>query len=294
MQPKFDIQQIAPDDYPFKSHWFEHREGQVHYVDEGEGLPVIMLHGNPTWSYLYRHVIRNLTGSVRCIAIDYPGFGLSTPLEGYRYTAPEHAATVLALIDHLKLERYILLLQDWGGPIGMHVATQHAERVAGLVLCNTWCWRASFGMKLFAWATGGPIGRYLIKYHNLFAKTFMKGALEYQSPQPQQILDAYTAPFPTPASRIGTWVFPKEINQSSEWMAQTANHFHLLKDVPVEFVWGMQDLAFKHSTILETWKNYFPQGHWTLVEDASHFLQETAHQEIAEAVLRVCHARDNG
>jgi haloalkane dehalogenase len=170
----------------------------------------------------------------------------------------------------------------------MHIATQQAERVAGLVLCNTWCWPASFGMKLFSWLMGGPIGHYLIKNYNLFANTFMKAALEYQSEQPQRILDAYTAPFPTAASRIGTWVFPREITQSSEWMGNIASRFHLLKNVPVEFVWGMQDPAFKHPAMRDTWRNHFPQGNWTLVDDASHFLQETAHQEISEAVLRVC------
>ena len=97
----------------------------------------------------------------------------------------------------------------------------------------------------------------------------------------------YTAPFSTPESRIGTWVFPKEINDSSEWMGRSADKFHLLNDKSLEFVWGMRDPAFKHKSIINTWKSYFPDRRWTMINNASHYLQETAFKEIAEAVRRV-------
>lgn len=293
MQAKFDIRKIDPQGYPFESRWFDYHGGQIHYIDEGSGEAVVMLHGNPTWSYLYRHVIKQLSGRVRCIAIDYPGFGLSSLLDKYGYTAPEHARAVMALLNYIGLKRYTLLLQDWGGPIGLYVATQQPQKVAGLVLCNTWCWHGSLGMKLFSWLMGGPLGRYFIRQHNLFAKAFMKSALEFEDKQPQHILDAFTAPFPTPQSRIGTWVFPKEINQSSQWINDTANNFYNLRDLPVEFVWGMKDPAFKHKVILDTWKQYFPMGNWTQIANASHYLQETAYREIADAVLRITEMEAN-
>lgn len=125
-------------EYPFEDRWLERDGAIVHYVDHGRGPPVIFLHGNPTWSFLYRKVIRELPGC-RCIAPDYPGFGFSQAPAGYGYTPQEHAAWVRRLIDELRLERFILVVQDWGGPIGLSLAVEQAERVAGIVICNTWC-----------------------------------------------------------------------------------------------------------------------------------------------------------
>ncbi len=284
MQRSFDIDE---NEYPFTSHWLPYKDGSIHYIDEGEGLPVVMLHGNPTWSFLYRHVIKTLPNTLRSIAIDYPGFGYSTLLGDYNYTAPEHADAVIAVLDALKLDRYILVLQDWGGPIGLSVATRRSEQVAGLVICNTWCWAPSFGMKLFSWSMGGPLGRYLIRNHNLFAKAFMKGALEFETKQAQPILDAYTKPFPSKDSRIGTWVFPKEITRQTQWLKKTSEQLAKIGHIPTEFVWGMKDPAFRHRVFLDAWQQHFPQARWTKVENASHFLQETAYREIAQAILRL-------
>jgi haloalkane dehalogenase len=112
----------SPELFPFQSRWFESDGMRVHYVDEGDGQPIVMCHGNPTWSFLYRKIILRLRGHFRCVAMDYPGFGLSDRPDGYGYTPREHAEIVGKLVDHLELDRFILMGQDWGGPIGMSVA----------------------------------------------------------------------------------------------------------------------------------------------------------------------------
>ena len=137
-------------DYPFVDHWLTRDGVAMHYVDEGQGMPVIMFHGNPTWSYLYRNVIKALVGKCRSIAPDYPGFGFSEHPPNYGYQPKDHGEWVGALIDHLELDQFIIVVQDWGGPIGFSVAVERPEQVAGIVLCNTWCWPPAIDMKIFS------------------------------------------------------------------------------------------------------------------------------------------------
>ena len=113
--------------FPFDSHFVEVDGAQVHYIDEGQGPVFLGLHGNPTWSFLYRHLVSGLTDRFRCIALDYPGFGLSTAPPGYGYTIAEHARVVEGVITQLGLEGITVMVQDWGGPIGLWVATRHPE-----------------------------------------------------------------------------------------------------------------------------------------------------------------------
>ena len=128
----------SPRLYPFRSRWAETSAGRVHYVDEGRGRPLLFLHGNPTWSFLYRNLIQELRGDFRCVAVDYPGFGLSDRPAGYGYTPAEHAAVVGEVVDQLGLHGLIMMGHDWGGPIGLSMAAARAERIAGLILGNTW------------------------------------------------------------------------------------------------------------------------------------------------------------
>ena len=128
--------------FPFESHFIEIDGHTVHYVDEGSGPTLLMLHGNPTWSFLFREVIRLLRNDFRCIALDYPGFGLSTPRPGYRYLPEEHAEVVTAFVDALDLKDVTLIGQDWGGMIGLAFATRNPGVVKRLVVLNT----AGFGL----------------------------------------------------------------------------------------------------------------------------------------------------
>lgn len=130
--------------FPFESRWFKSSVGPIHYIDEGDGPALLLLHGNPTGSFLYRKIVGALRDDFRCIALDYPGFGLSArPTTGYGYTVSEHASIVGELVDELALDDYLFMGQDWGGPIGTKVAVERADRVRGVILGNTWFWPAT-------------------------------------------------------------------------------------------------------------------------------------------------------
>jgi pimeloyl-ACP methyl ester carboxylesterase len=126
--------------FPFESRFIDIDGHTVHYVDEGSGPTLLLLHGNPTWSFLWRDVIRALRDDFRCIALDYPGFGLSTPRPGYRYLPEEHADVVIGFVDALGLKGATLVAQDWGVPIGLATAQRRPGVFDRLVLANTWAW----------------------------------------------------------------------------------------------------------------------------------------------------------
>jgi haloalkane dehalogenase len=126
--------------YPFESHYADIGGARVHYVDEGSGSPLLLLHGNPTWSFLYRDIITGLRDRYRCVAPDHPGFGLSRPAPGYGFTPAEHAAVLETFVQELDLRDVTVMVQDWGGPIGFRVATRHPDRFSAFVIGNTWAW----------------------------------------------------------------------------------------------------------------------------------------------------------
>src|SRR4051794_18099483 len=160
--------------YPFADHW----SGGLHYVDEGDGPPLLMLHGNPTWSFTWRDVIAGLRDRYRCIAPDLPGFGLSqAPGSGYGFTLSEHAEEIERLVVELDLHDATLLCQDWGGPIGFAVAGRQPECFTRFVIGNTWAWPMSDsrGARIFSFALGNPLGRWLIEHRNLFVERILPG-----------------------------------------------------------------------------------------------------------------------
>ncbi len=128
----------SPELYPFGSKWFASSVGRVHYIDEGAGRPIVFSHGQPMWSFLYRHIVIGLRDQFRCVVIDYPGYGLSVRPDGYGYTPREHAGVLGELVEHLGLDDMVVMGQDWGGPIVMSMAAKRPRRITGIVLGNTW------------------------------------------------------------------------------------------------------------------------------------------------------------
>lgn len=268
--------------FPFESKWFQSSVGQVHYLDEGSGAPILFLHGNPTWSFLYRGIVIRLRKRFRCIAVDYPGFGLSPHPPGYGYTAAEHANVVLELVKGLGLTNLTIMGQDWGGPIGMKVALDDTERVRALVMGNTWYWRIK-GMAPITFSkimsTNFMQGQIFKK--NFFVERIMKLGVKF--PMPVEVHDHYRGPFPTLNSRAGTAEFPREITRASEWLSRIAAEVpHALGDKPLLLTWGMHDFLFPPST-MDRFRADFSDVHITRLE-AKHYIQEDAPAAIAEAV----------
>ena len=126
--------------YPFESRFVGIDGNRVHYIDEGSGPVVLFVHGNPDYSFLYRHQIDDLRSSYRCVAFDMPGFGLSEPVSGFGFTPDEQALVLQGFIDYLDLKSVWLVVHDWGGPIGLRAAQQLNDRFAGLIVTGTLAW----------------------------------------------------------------------------------------------------------------------------------------------------------
>jgi haloalkane dehalogenase len=275
----------VPRFFPFESRWFDSSVGPVHYVDEGAGRPVLMCHGNPDWSFLYRHVINGLRDSFRCVAVDYPGFGLSEHPQSYGYTPAEHAGVIGELVDHLNLTDAVVMGSDWGGPIGLDVASRRPERVAGLVMGNTWFWPAEAGMRVFSRALGSAPSQWLIVHRNAFVRPLMTSSIRrgLSALEVAHYLDV----LPTPESRRGAAEFPRQIIGSGPWLEELEARVRAnLPDKPTVLIFGRKDAGLGTRAISRRWQETFP--HATLVElpDAGHYIQEDAPEEIVAAVRR--------
>jgi haloalkane dehalogenase len=277
---------IDRNEYPFASHHFQTLAGKLHYVDEGQGEVVVMLHGNPTWSFLYRKLIKRLSPHYRCIAPDHTGFGLSDKPVDWNYLPEEHAKNLEALIEHLGLKNITLVVGDWGGPIGMQYAVKHPENVARFIVMNTWAWPVNndFHYVSFSALMGGPIGRLLIKRFNFFVTSFMRVAFGDKSKLGDHAHQHYKDALPTAASRKGCYVFPKQIIASTPWLEQLWDKIGVLKDKPTLFVWGMKDVAFREKE-LKRWQQVLPNSLTLRLNTVGHFVPEEAPEELGEAVL---------
>ena len=274
----------VPDElYPFESHYADVAGSRVHYIDEGGGPPLLLLHGNPTWSFLYREIVKGLRDRYRCIAVDHPGFGLSSPAPGYGFTPAEHADVLEQLVLRLDLGDLTMMVQDWGGPIGFAVATRHPERFAAFVIANTWAWpKGDPGTQLFSRLLGGAIGRRLILNRNLFVERLLPAGVR-RGTLPEAVMNAYRGPFPTPASRRPTAVFPREILASRPFLADIERRLPRLSGRPALIVWPTKDVAFGDRE-RRRWEELFADHRTVLLEWAGHYIQEDAADEIVTAI----------
>lgn len=275
----------SPDLYPFESRWFDSRVGRVHYVDEGRGQPILMCHGNPTWSFLYRDVIKALRDRFRCVAVDYPGFGLSDRPADYGYTPAEHASTVRELVGALQLRGLIVMGHDWGGPIGLSVATADPDRVAGLVLGGTWFWPADRRIRMFSRVMSSrPLQRAILR-RNLFVERFIpQGITRTLSPEE---MEHYRAVQPTPEARVGVAELPRQLVAARPFLAELAESVpRRLGDKRVLITFPMRDAAFRPATVLPRMRSAFSDAVVVELENASHFFVEDAAEDVAAAIVR--------
>jgi len=273
-----------PNLFPFTSRWFESSVGPVHYIDEGSGPVLLLLHGNPDWGFLYRKIVVSLRTDFRCVVPDYPGFGLSVHPDGYGYTAEEHAAVITELVAHLDLRDMVVMGQDWGGPIGMDIASRDPERVRGLVMGNTWFWSNQDRMvKAFSKVMGSRPLQRLITRRNLFVRVLMKRSLQVELTDEE--FAHYTDVVPTPKSRQGIAVFPKQILDAHAWLAELEQRVALtLRAKPVVLVFGRKDPALASDTTIDRWRTEFPDAAFIDLPDAGHYIQEDAPDEIVAAI----------
>lgn len=268
--------------YPFRSHFADIAGNIVHHLDEGAGPMLLFLHGNPTWSFLYRHQIRDLRARFRCVAIDYPGFGLSTAAPGYRYRPADHAGIVAELVDRLDLRDVTLVAGDWGGPIGLAVAARRPGTVTGAVFTNTWAWPTTGRRRLLSAVAGGWPGRRLIRRTNLFARLAVPIG-HRRTRLDQSELAHYRQPFLSPTRRYATALFARHLTASSGFLDHVEAVLPELRVLPVRIVWGERDPAFgpRDRRRLE---HAFPRYATTRLTDAGHFVPDDAPEALTDAI----------
>ncbi len=270
------------------------RDGlRLHYIDEGSGDPVVMLHGNPTWSFYYRNLIEDLRDSCRVVVPDHIGCGLSDKPDDsrYDYTLASRVDDLERLLDHLGLDRDLtLVLHDWGGIIGMAFAARHPERIARLVVANTAAFHKPPG-KSFPWALSlfrdTPLGSGLVRGLNLFVRgTAWIGCKNRR--MPRVVRDAYAAPYDSWAHRIAIHRFVQDIplrpgDRSYDVISRLQDRLPLLEPIPMMIVWGMKDFVFD-SPILDEWVRRFPGAEVHRFAGAGHLIFEDEREAVTPLI----------
>lgn len=285
--------------WPYEPKWFVSADGRMHYVDVGpaDGKPVVLVHGNPTWGYLYRRFIAGLVkAGHRAIVPDHLGFGRSDkPDDAQLYTVLRHADRKDELLESLDLHEVTVVCQDWGGPISLWWVTRHPERVSRLFILNTFAHRPRGPVKLPAplklFRTPG-VGELMVRGLHMFVKVFLfRAGVTKQDRFTSNVKAAYLAPHPSWSTRTSILVFPREIPSGPEGPVSDMNADieEKLKEnfrtKPVRIMWAMKDIAFTPEMLDERWLDTFPDAEVTRIPDAGHYLQEDAHEVIVPALV---------
>ena len=279
--------------YPFASHWLKAPGYFYHYLDEGQGAPIVAVHGNPTWSFYYREIVKALSPSYRVIVPDHVGCGLSSrPTdEVFDYTVESHVDNLEALLDYLGLTSDVtLIVHDWGGMIGMACAARRPERIARIVILNTGAflipdektlpWQLSFIRHFPA------IPALLVRGFNAFSyfATFL-GVTKTMS---GEVRDALTAPYDNWGNRIATLRFVQDIpvyqsDKSYALVKWTDEHLHHLNHIPMMICWGMKDFVFDE-IILAEWQRRFPAAEVHTFPQGGHYILEDEGEKIVQLI----------
>ena len=272
-------------EYPFKSQYFNTGSYHMHYVDEGKGPVLLMIHGNPTWSFYYRNLIKHFSKRYRVIAPDHIGCGLSDKPQEYPYTLQIHIDNLKTLVEHLDLKDVTLVVHDWGGPIGLGTLMDQPHLVKRLVILNTGAFlgkdlKMPFRIQLVRVPILGSVA---LKVFNAFAKGALLMACN-QNRLTKEIKAGYLAPYNNMHNRIGILRFVQDIpwneNMESYHIIQKIEkNLRQFSKIPILIVWGKKDFCFTEK-FLAYWQKYFPQAETHVFNDAGHYVLEDAHEKI--------------
>lgn len=270
--------------YPFEPRYLEVPGGRMHYVDEGRGAPIMMVHGTPAWSFVYRHLIRELSRDYRVIAVDHLGFGLSDKPAHGAYRPQDLARNLRMLIERLELRDLTLVVHDFGGPIALAYAIDEPSNVRALVLFNTWMWslRETSSERVSRWLSG-RVGRWLYTRANFSPKVLLRAAYGDKRKLTPHIHRHFLKPFARRDERMAPWVLARELMASSDWYEQLWKQRERIAGIPLLLLWGMKDPAFT-SAALERWQRAFRNARVVQFPDAGHFVQEEAADGVAAAI----------
>ena len=271
--------------FPFESRFLETTFGRIHYVDEGphDGEVVVLVHGTPSWSFEYRHLIPALARTRRVIAVDHLGFGLSERPTDFPYTPEAHTQVLREVIDGLGLTRFALAVHDYGGPIALPIAVAEPERIASLVLMNTWFWDLATDREFLRMArfAASFVGRFLYRWFNASLRLIMPSAYADRRKLTPRIHAQYLAPFRSRADRERVlWTLARSLVTSSPSFGCVWDGRARLGAIPSLVVWGLGDSALK-PYMLERVRTALPHARVEALSGVGHWPQEEAPDEVA-------------
>lgn len=273
-------------EYPFEPHFLDLGGHALHYLDEGprDGEPLLFLHGNPTWSFLWRNLIRALSSRYRCIAPDHLGCGLSDKPQDWGYRLAQHIDNVERLADELGLERITLLVHDWGGAIGFGLAARRPGRIARAVVMNTAAFTGGRAPLRIRACRTPLLGSLAVRGLNAFARAATVMATERGlAPSARRGL---LAPYSSWSERIATLRFVEDIplapgHPSWDTLIEIERSLPRVRELPMCLIWGERDWCFTPAFRAE-WERRFPQAEVHKVERAGHWVTEDAPAEVLE------------
>ena len=277
-----DISEIK-DIYPYKSNYMNLSGVNYHYVDEGEGDPVVMVHGNPTWSFYFRNLINEFSQTNRVVVPDHIGCGLSEKPQDYKYTLKNHIANLTALVEKLELKNITLVVHDWGGAIGMGFAVHNPKLIKRIVILNSGAYSMNHIPFRIAICKIPWLGEKLVRGLHAFAgpATFMTTKKKLSS----QVKKGFLLPYNNYRNRIAVARFVKDIplgpeHSSYETLLGVEHGLWMFRETPITLIWGMRDWCFNY-TFLDKWTTYYPQAEVHRL-DAGHYVIEDATTEVID------------
>ncbi len=275
--------------YPFEPKRFETGSGALSYLNEGQGdEAVLMVHGNPTWSFFYRNVALALRGRFRCIVPDHLGCGLSDKPQDYDYTLPNHVTNLGRLLDSLNLRKIHLIVHDWGGPIGLGACLPRHEKLGKVVILNTAAFADTVIPTRIRFCRIPLIGELAVRGFNGFAwpATWMA----VTKPLPDAVKRGFLFPYDSWANRIATHRFVRDIPRgvgapNDEALAKIEASLPLLRQHDVRIIWGGRDFCFNRH-YFDRWKALFPAAQSDFLAEAGHYLLEDAPSEVLAEITR--------
>ncbi len=286
--------------YPFSSRYMKIRGFDCHYVDEGAGEPLVMLHGNPTWSFYFRSLIKGFSDRFRCVAPDHIGCGLSEkPSEGqYDFRLKSRVEDLEDLLDRLGIKENItLVLHDWGGMIGSAFAARHPEKIKRLVILNTAAFflpgKKKLPVRLKIMRDLTFFAKPAVLYLNLFAISALRMAS--RKGLPMEVKKGLVAPYDTPKNRLAILKFVQDIplnasDPSYSTVDYTQKSLYLLKGKPMIICWGTKDFVFDENFLLE-WRKRFPEAEIHRFQGAGHYVLEDEPEEVRDRIERFLDTR---
>ena len=277
--------------YPFESHSAEVSGRRMHYLDEGSGPPLLMVHGNPTWSFYWRNLVTSFRDRYRVIVPDHIGCGLSSKprAEEYDFRLASRIGDLAALIEHLNLKEVTLLAHDWGGAIGMGAAVRMPSRFQRFVLFNTAAFtggRCPLRIRVCRTPVLGEIG---VQGLNLFAGAAVKMAVSRPERMTRAVRAGLLAPYDSWANRLAVHRFVADIplqptHPSYATLLEVEEGLGQFRNSPICLIWGMEDWCFTPK-FLDRFLDFFPQADVHRLADAGHYVIEDAHEEIVPILV---------